>query len=165
MFTLASSFNQNLCAWKDKFPYGFETSEAIFDDTACTYTDRPRRSNEFGGPFCASDCSPTESPTLKPTTLAPTPPPTAVVTTVPQPAVPQPTYEPSASGFITWVEPSPDDTEPANAPDYVLPGSSSGGGDAASDFDKIYGGNAAFMSSSSILVTLVMGVWTLAWLF
>ncbi|KAL7451091.1 hypothetical protein ACHAWC_002932 [Mediolabrus comicus] len=51
MFTLASSFNQNLCAWKDKFPYGFDTSEAIFDDTACTYTDRPRKRNEFGGPF------------------------------------------------------------------------------------------------------------------
>jgi hypothetical protein len=160
MFTLASSFNQNLCAWKDKFPYGFETSEAIFDDTACTYTDRPRQSNEFGGPFCASDCSPTESPTLKPTTLAPTPPPTAVVTTVPQP-VPQPTNEPSASGFITWVEPETNDS-PVIPPDYVLPGSSSGGGDAASDFDKIYGGNAAFMSSSSILATLVMGVWTLA---
>lgn len=63
MFTLASSFNQNLCAWRDKFPYGFRTSEAIFDDTACTYTDRPRKRNEFGGPFCASDCSPTESPT------------------------------------------------------------------------------------------------------
>lgn len=154
MFTLASSFNQNLCAWRDKFPYGFETSEAIFDDTACTYTDRPRQSNEFGGPFCASDCSPTESPTLKPTTLAPTPPPTAVVTTVPQP-----TNEPSASGFVTWVE---NTDSPVSFPGNVLAGSSSGGGDAASEFDKIYGGNAAFMSSSSILATLVMGVWTLA---
>jgi hypothetical protein len=154
MFTLASSFNQNLCAWRDKFPYGFDTSEAIFDDTACTYTDRPRQSNEFGGPFCASDCSPTESPTLKPT-LAATPPPTAVLTTVPQPAVPQPTYKPSAS------EPETTDS-PVIPPDYVLPGSPSGGGDAASEFDKLYGGNSAFMSSSSILATLVIAVWTLA---
>ena len=62
MFAFASSFNQNLCAWRDRFPYGFDTSEAIFDDTACTYTDRPRKRNEFGGPFCASDCSSTEPP-------------------------------------------------------------------------------------------------------
>ena len=158
MFTLASSFNQNLCDWRDRFPYGFDTSEAIFDDTACTYTDRPRQSNEFGGPFCASDCSPTESPTLKPT-LAVTPPPTAVVTTAPQP-VPQPTYKPSASGFITWVDPSPENTEPANAPDYVLPGE--GSASDASEFDRFYGGNAAFTSSSSILATFIIGLWTLA---
>ena len=159
MFTLASSFNQNLCAWRDKFPYGFDTSEAIFDDTACTYTDRPRQSNEFGGPFCASDCSPTESPTLKPT-LPATPPPTAVVTTVPQPAVPQPTYEPSASGFITWVKPETTDS-PVIPPDYVLAGSKLGGV-AAMRFDKMFCGRGAFTCWSSILATLVMGVWTLA---
>ena len=59
MFTGATSFNQNLCAWKEKFPYGFESSTEIFDNTACTYDARPRLRNEFGGPFCASDCSPT----------------------------------------------------------------------------------------------------------
>ena len=54
MFRNSTSFNQNLCAWKDNFDllYGFEGSAEIFDESGCTYTERPRRSNDFGGPFC-----------------------------------------------------------------------------------------------------------------
>jgi len=66
----AKAFNQNLCAWKDKFPYGFEGSDAVFDGSGCTYIDRPRRSNPFGGPFCAYDCAPTMAPTVSHTSVA-----------------------------------------------------------------------------------------------
>lgn len=64
MFYGATAFNQNLCAWKDNFLYGFEGSAEIFDGSGCTYTERPRETNQFGGPFCASDCAPTMSPTV-----------------------------------------------------------------------------------------------------
>ncbi|KAL7539593.1 LOW QUALITY PROTEIN: hypothetical protein ACHAXR_011431 [Thalassiosira sp. AJA248-18] len=63
MFNGAKSFNQNLCAWKNKgFPYGLDTSTDIFANSGCTFQNRPRISNSNGGPFCASDCSSTESP-------------------------------------------------------------------------------------------------------
>jgi surface protein len=66
MFYGATAFNQNLCAWKDNFNwlYGFEGSAEIFVESGCTYTERPRQSNNFGGPFCASDCAPTMAPTV-----------------------------------------------------------------------------------------------------
>ena len=53
MFKGATSFNQNLCAWSDSFPYG--NADGIFEDTNCRIQDDPRR--QFQGPFCASDCT------------------------------------------------------------------------------------------------------------
>ena len=53
MFKGATSFNQNLCAWSDSFPYG--NADGIFEDTNCKIQDDPRR--QFQGPFCASDCT------------------------------------------------------------------------------------------------------------
>ena len=58
MFNGASSFNQNLCAWRDSFPYGFASSNDIFANLGCTFQNRPWLSNNNDGPFCASDCSP-----------------------------------------------------------------------------------------------------------
>jgi hypothetical protein len=52
MFEMASSFNQNLCKWADKFPYG--SAGYVFYKTKCEYKSEPVREN--GGPFCASDC-------------------------------------------------------------------------------------------------------------
>ena len=57
MFYGATSFNQNLCAWMDQgFPYGAEKSTYIFRNSGCRYSDRPRWSSKYGGPFCKSDC-------------------------------------------------------------------------------------------------------------
>jgi len=60
------SFNQNLCKWKDTFPY--DHSKNIFKGSGCTYSDGPPL-KKLGGPFCASDCGgladtfPTYAPT------------------------------------------------------------------------------------------------------
>ena len=56
MFQGATRFNQNLCAWRDDFPYG--ASDDIFVNSGCTIEDPPRRL--FLGPFCASECDPVE---------------------------------------------------------------------------------------------------------
>ena len=173
MFTGATSFNQNLCAWKEKFPYGFESSTEIFDNTACTYDARPRQSNEFGGPFCASDCSPTESPTLKPTevstqvtTPAPTPPPPAPETTVPEPTLP--TYEPTTTSPVAPPTP-PDDT--TSESEWVLAGSTpapapkNGNGGDDTTFSTLYGSSACMTSASMFVTVFIIGgtmVWTLA---
>ena len=52
MFKGASNFNQDLCSWRDSFPY----TEAvdIFFNSSCTYQDAPNETQK--GPFCASDC-------------------------------------------------------------------------------------------------------------
>jgi len=52
MFKGASSFNQDLCAWRDSFPYTAETY--IFFNSGCKYQDTPQEAQK--GPFCASDC-------------------------------------------------------------------------------------------------------------
>ena len=57
MFEDASSFNQDLCAWKSDFPY--EQGYAIFQDSACTFQDSPQRDQQ--GPFCASSCDSSSS--------------------------------------------------------------------------------------------------------
>jgi surface protein len=53
MFKNADSFNQNLCTWKDNFPYLNATY--IFANTSCTYQDTP--DIEQNGPFCDSLCN------------------------------------------------------------------------------------------------------------
>ena len=65
MFNGATSFNQNLCAWRDNFSYG--DADDIFLNSGCTFQVEPNFLNE--GPFCASDCSgpdpvPTPSPVI-----------------------------------------------------------------------------------------------------
>lgn len=60
LFTGASSFNQNLCAWRDNFPY--DQAIEIFSDSGCAYQDKPTEAQK--GPFCASNCQlslPTET--------------------------------------------------------------------------------------------------------
>jgi len=52
MFWGASSFNQDLCSWRDSFPY--TEAKDIFIDSNCTYQDTPDETQK--GPFCASDC-------------------------------------------------------------------------------------------------------------
>jgi len=65
MFASASSFNQDLCSWQDTFPYTAKIA-VIFLDSNCTYQDTPQEDER--GPFCASDCGSTMSPTTPPTT-------------------------------------------------------------------------------------------------
>ena len=66
MFKGARSFNQNLCKWKDKFPY--DHAKNIFKGSGCSFVDGPPL-KKLGGPFCASDCGgladtfPTYAPT------------------------------------------------------------------------------------------------------
>ena len=55
-FKGASSFNQNLCSWKNRFPY-FYNSVDIFTNSGCTYEASPDPGNPNGGPFCASECA------------------------------------------------------------------------------------------------------------
>ena len=60
------SFNQNLCKWKDTFPY--DHGKNIFKGSGCAFVDGPPL-KKLGGPFCASDCGglvntfPTYAPT------------------------------------------------------------------------------------------------------
>ena len=62
MFFGATSFNQNLCAWGDKFPY--DDADYIFMGSGCTFTGTPQKNEK--GPFCASDCNgDTASPNLR----------------------------------------------------------------------------------------------------
>jgi len=100
MFYRASAFNQNLCAWKDNFPYS--NAVDIFGVSGCTYESVPVESDQ--GPFCAGsaeECkaytavtpvptnSPTKSPTNSPTkspTNSPTKSPTKSPTNSPTPA-------------------------------------------------------------------------------
>ena len=49
----ATSFNQDLCAWGDKFPY--DPAGDIFEGSGCTFQDTPQESQQ--GPFCASECN------------------------------------------------------------------------------------------------------------
>jgi hypothetical protein len=53
MFADAISFNQNLCAWAENFPYTY--AFFIFGRSGCTYQSTPQVGQ--GGPFCASDCN------------------------------------------------------------------------------------------------------------
>mmetsp|Transcript_6375 Transcript_6375/g.11349 ORF Transcript_6375/g.11349 Transcript_6375/m.11349 type:complete len:200 (-) Transcript_6375:35-634(-) len=53
MFQNAKSFNQNMCAWSDDFPYS--SAEKIFLGSDCTYQYDPVESQK--GPFCASGCT------------------------------------------------------------------------------------------------------------
>jgi hypothetical protein len=52
MFYEATAFNQDLCAWRDSFPYNKATS--IFEDSGCTWKTRPDIITK--SPFCASTC-------------------------------------------------------------------------------------------------------------
>eukprot|EP00577_Skeletonema_sp_RCC1716_P026256 CAMPEP_0113415798 /NCGR_PEP_ID=MMETSP0013_2-20120614/24771_1 /TAXON_ID=2843 ORGANISM="Skeletonema costatum, Strain 1716" /NCGR_SAMPLE_ID=MMETSP0013_2 /ASSEMBLY_ACC=CAM_ASM_000158 /LENGTH=157 /DNA_ID=CAMNT_0000302803 /DNA_START=1 /DNA_END=474 /DNA_ORIENTATION=+ /assembly_acc=CAM_ASM_000158 len=53
MFWEASSFNQNLCSWKDNFPY--DNADVIFSCSGCTYQGEPQVEQQ--GPFCDSSCT------------------------------------------------------------------------------------------------------------
>ena len=53
MFGGTTSFNQDLCAWGDKFPY--DNAGDIFADSGCTNTSTPKADQK--GPFCASECA------------------------------------------------------------------------------------------------------------
>ena len=72
MFESTSSFNQDLCSWRDSFPY--TNAFNIFTNSNCTYRDTPQEDQK--GPFCASECgsSSSISPTisLAPSTSQPT---------------------------------------------------------------------------------------------
>lgn len=62
MFSGASSFNQDLCTWgvnNDNFPY--DNANGMFMDSGCTFQDDPKKLG--AGPFCASSCRTTTSPT------------------------------------------------------------------------------------------------------
>ena len=41
MFQNATSFNQNLCSWKERFPY--DDAVDIFEGSACTNTTTPQK--------------------------------------------------------------------------------------------------------------------------
>ena len=64
MFNGATSFNQDLCAWGDKFPYDNAGYIHIFANSGFTNTSTPKVDQK--GPFCASDCTSTMT-TLSPT--------------------------------------------------------------------------------------------------
>ena len=54
MFNGATSYNQDLGAWADRFPYdGFAAN--IFAGSGCTFQDDPQLDER--GPFCASSCA------------------------------------------------------------------------------------------------------------
>ena len=54
MFSNATAFNQDLCAWGnfESFPYGYAGS--MFKDSGCTFKESPTQADK--GPFCASEC-------------------------------------------------------------------------------------------------------------
>ena len=58
MFQYATSFNMDLCSWRDNFPYTDTANSfwgsSVFIDSGCTYQDAPNEVQK--GPFCASDC-------------------------------------------------------------------------------------------------------------
>merc|ERR1712194_749398 len=62
MFHKASSFNQSLCAWEDRFPY-IEAND-IFVGSGCVFQETPRANER--GPFCASKCL-SSQPSMNPT--------------------------------------------------------------------------------------------------
>jgi hypothetical protein len=62
MFGGASSFNQVLCSWGDIPTFPYESVDGMFSDSGCTYQSSPIRINK--GPFCASDCIASESPSV-----------------------------------------------------------------------------------------------------
>ena len=57
MLENATSFDQDLCAWSDNFPYN--SAGDIFTSSGCTYADEPKCDELKLGPFCASFCPPT----------------------------------------------------------------------------------------------------------
>ena len=54
MLENATSFDQDLCAWSDNFPYN--SAGDIFTSSGCTYADEPKCDELKLGPFCASFC-------------------------------------------------------------------------------------------------------------
>jgi surface protein len=62
MFRDASSFNQDLCPWGDIPTFPYEFVDAMFFGSNCTFQDDPISTNK--GPFCASDCIASESPSV-----------------------------------------------------------------------------------------------------
>ena len=62
----ATSFNQDLCAWGDKFPY--DNADGIFAESGCNFRDTPQLVQR--GPFCASNCT---APFIPSPTVALTP--------------------------------------------------------------------------------------------
>jgi len=62
MFQYASSFNENLCSWRDDFPYN--SAVDIFSGSNCTFTATPVEADD--GPFCADDCVASVQPSMKP---------------------------------------------------------------------------------------------------
>jgi hypothetical protein len=65
MFNGAISFNQNLCSWKEIYPYS--DSREVFTGSGCTYKTNPVLASR--GPFCASDCVPTAAPSELPSNV------------------------------------------------------------------------------------------------
>ena len=67
MFYDNEAFNQDLCAWGDKFPYvnaDGNIASDIFAESGCTFQDTPHLDKR--GPFCACDrvtqCAPQPTP-------------------------------------------------------------------------------------------------------
>merc|ERR1719203_2146146 len=59
MFNDASIFNQDLCAWGEKFLYDSDdscSSSRIFSNSGCAFQEPPQISQRQRGPFCAADC-------------------------------------------------------------------------------------------------------------
>ena len=71
MFYGATSFNQDLCAWRETFPYS--VASRTFGKTACAFRATPKLEDK--GPFCASNCSDPEPGGLEDTELRKCPPP------------------------------------------------------------------------------------------
>mmetsp|Transcript_21237 Transcript_21237/g.27109 ORF Transcript_21237/g.27109 Transcript_21237/m.27109 type:complete len:99 (-) Transcript_21237:96-392(-) len=84
MFDQAKVFNQNLCRWKDDFPYN--NAENIFRLSGCRFDETPATDQ---GSFCiVSDCGPSPQPSLVPSS--------------------QPSLNPSSSGQpSSWPSASP----------------------------------------------------------
>ena len=61
-FNNATMFNQDLCGWSDTFPY--DSASNVFVNSGCKHQETPVNQS---GPFCASNCIPTSSPSNIPT--------------------------------------------------------------------------------------------------
>jgi surface protein len=62
MFAYASSFNQDLCPWGKIPTFPYDNVGDMFYGSGCTYQNDPGRTNK--GPFCASDCIASVSPSV-----------------------------------------------------------------------------------------------------
>eukprot|EP00985_Skeletonema_marinoi_P006894 scaffold3012_cov99-Skeletonema_marinoi.AAC.5 len=136
MFNGASAFNQNLCAWKDYFPY--DNAMNVFLGSGCTDKMTPT-SNQ--SPFCAGSAEDCQAyPYTHPPTNSPTNMPTNLPTKSPSPGpTNQPTSLPSRSPTHA----------PANSPTPAIPSWALEFDSLSSNFDK--------ESTSEITLNYVIG--------